>query len=268
MDINNLLSDLLSIIHQQNDSVAEQIRSLDEQKLELQENLSNQIEELSNASNAPILIPSFDHVMKQCVEKVILNHKEEYTNFAQMLNERISTLQSKIKNVEAIKNENAQILEKAKCQSYDVVVKPLNKKSNLNQKENNDGYIAKYQKMIKRIDRKAYDELDEKNRKMDEKLHKCLIQYNKCKNARIETEERIKSIIRACNVMCDKITKSYEIRAKFEGRSNVHSFDIITYHEESITIMPAKRKSTVELGSLIILAPIKSLSRRTRFTDN
>ena len=266
MEIEDFLSDLSKQITEQRESVIQQLECLDQQKTELQENLSSQIEELSKFTNQTLEIPTFEEIVKESVANTVAKYNEKQAKSISTMNASLAKILSQIQKTKEIKEEIEQKLEKIK-EFHSENNDQVNQSQAKEDQQKKHSYVIKFKKLLQKFDQKASDDLDERNRKMDEKLHKTLIEYNKCKQKRIETENRIKDITKMCQNLSEKINKSYEIRARLDGRSNIHNFTICKYPEEDVTLLPAKRKSTVELGSLIVLAPIKSLSRRQRFAD-
>ena len=260
MECEDLLKNFSMVIEEERGCVIQQTRMFEEQNKIIQENIEKQINQINKISQDFDIIPSFDDLLNSTFNKAVHCHMLERNVRINKLEERINSLLAKIQNIEGIATKINEKLD----QMENLVTEQSNEQSVTTDTPN---YNLIYRRMAKDADSNILSNLEEKCKNADEKLGKLKLKYNKIKEEGRDIEERIIDTSKKCEEMEHYIIECMNVKTKNGIRGRVHNFSIETISAESVTISPAKRKSPVEIGSLIVLAPIKSLMRRQRFLD-
>ena len=264
MDSKELFDVISDEIERRKASLEGKIDALKHQNKEIEESLNLQIQELSSEPKDMHLIPSFEETLHSCYLDTLMKYKAKRSIESRSLVSAFSSLRTKLSQIDEIKKSIQEILENGQKLIEEEHKQFINNQAKQKLQTEESEYLKRYQQMIEECDEKTVDRLEARNKRIEEKLRKLSIQHMQIKKERTETEERIEKISTSCQMLSEKIKISLETRSKYEGRKPNHNLSICHYKEQEITIFPTKRKTAVELGSLIVLAPIKSLTRRPR----
>lgn len=212
------------------------------------------------------------HVLREiaALEQKILEIKEELSNF-ENVESRFSNQNYEKEFISLVRNSLCDVINRRNAELNNKILELMKKSSNLaadtstlaSKLGNIESYAKKSPPITDKIQKtpdpqinptdEIYHDLLEKIEVSEEKMRNYQHKHEKLKNQVKDYEQKV--LIFSKNMK--KLTE------KIENKSKSNSWSIAKYPEFDVDIKPSMRKLVPDRGNIVVLAPIKSLSRRS-----
>ena len=222
-----------------------------------QETVTSQFAEISPLTQFDKLFPSFSEYVSICRKRVSDKHLLKTNEKIEKINKMIKIITSNIENIEKIRAETHEKLNSINKKTGEKVEKQTS--------DEETPFLIETMNEIVETKRNCSFLASERNKKENDKLHKMLVDERKICDECSKAEERIKKLSSSCKNLSKLMPRC--MKNKGEHKTRRMNCSICSFPIEEVNIQPTKRKNQVEIGNLIVLAPVRSLTRRQKLLE-